>query len=92
MIKFIEQNKENLFPKISKKSSIISDDSQENISKNDSQYNSLYKKLMSTRDDIFDNLLNNKINENNKIVIHHILNQRNISNLNANNSSIFYLC
>ena len=87
MIKFIAQNKENLFPKISKKSSIISDDSQENISKNDSQYNSLYKKLMSKRDEIFDNLLNNNINKNNKIIIRHNPHQRNISNLNANNSS-----
>ena len=87
MIKFIEQNKENLFPKISKKSTVISDDSPENDSKNYSQYNSLYKKLMSKRDEIFDNLLNNKINEYNKIVVHHNQHQRNISNFNPNNSS-----
>ena len=93
MIKFIEQNKENLFPKISKskKSTIIRDDSQENDSKNYSQYNSLYKKLMSKKDEIFDNLMSNREKDFNKIIIHHNPHQRNNSNLNNfnnNNSTI----
>ena len=88
MIKFIEQNKENLFPRISKKNTIICDDSQENDSKKGSQYNSLYKKLMSKKEELLDNLMNNKINEYNKVVIHHNPHQRNISYLNNSNHSI----
>ena len=91
MIKFIEQNKENLFPKISKKSTIINDDSQENDSKNYSQYNSLYKKLMLKKDEIFDNLMNNRESEFNKIIIHHNPHQRNVSMNNLNNNSTINL-
>ena len=91
MIKFIEQNKENLFPKITKKSNIINEGTQENDSKNYSQYNSLYKKLMSKKDEIFDNLMNNKEKEFNKIIIHHNPNKgnnENSNNVNNNNSTI----
>ena len=88
MIKFIEQNRENLFPKINKKSrAIINDDSQENNSESCSQYNSLYKQLMYKRDEIFDNLMNNKINEYSKILVQPNPHQRNISNFSFNNNS-----
>jgi len=82
MIEFIEQNKENLFPKITKKSFIIGDDSQEKDLNNYAPYNSLYKKIMSKKDEIFDNFINNKIDDYNKIIISHHPHQRNYSNFN----------
>ena len=81
MIEFIEQNKEKLFPKITKKNIIIGDDSQEKAP-NIIPYNSLYKKIMSKKEEIFDNIINNKINENNKIIISHNPHQRNFPSFN----------
>jgi hypothetical protein len=92
MIKFIEQNKEylfeNLFPRIPKKN-IESHESKEKEKKKLEPYDSLYKKLMSKKDEIFDNLLKNNIDENNKVIISHDPHQK--SNYNFNNSSTINL-
>ena len=93
MIEFIEQNKENLFPKIPKVNTIY--DSQEKEKNNSIPYNSLYKELMSKRDEILDSLMSNNINERNKIVIQHQhqphyynSSNYNISVMNPKNNSI----
>ena len=89
MIKFIEQNKEylfeNLFPRIPKKNIDLNEFLEKNI-KNFKSHNSLYKKLMFKKNEIFENLLNNNKNENFKINISHKSHQKKISNLN--NTSI----
>ena len=93
MIEFIEQNKDNLFPKIPKVNIVYDDDSQEKQKNCFKPYNSLYKKIMSKRDEILDNLMNNNINEKNKIVIpyqfhHPNYSNYNISVMNPQNNSI----
>ena len=86
MIEFIEQNKEKLFPVIRRKNIVFGDDSKDKEKKTYKPYNSLYKKLMTKKDEIMDNLINNNINEYNKILIPHQNHQRSVSNFN--NSSV----
>ena len=94
MIDLIEQNKDNLFPRLNRKI-IIDPQSEERIKFK--QYNSLYKELMSKKDEIFDNLINNfnkkdDNSNNSKIIISNRLSNLNVnsnrSNISPQNNSI----
>jgi len=88
MIEFIDQNKEKLFQVIRRKNIVFGDDSKEKEKKAYKPYDSLYKKLMTKKDEILDTLINNNINEynKNKILIPLQNHQRSVSNFN--NSSV----